>query len=198
MITFTEKASSKVLELMQANETGPVALKIAILGRGPGGFIYSLRFVPEGERGSEDMEQAFEGFNVYVDAESAADLEGAKVDFLEDRFRSGFTVDNPNPVWKDPTAQSIQEILDTRVNPGVASHGGFVTLMEYRDNTAYIAFGGGCQGCGLVDVTMKQGVEVMIKEAVPEVKAVVDLTDHGSGERPYFDAAEGEQSPFTG
>lgn len=198
MITFTEGARAKITEMLQANEGDPLALRVAILGRGPNGFVYSLRFIPEKEPKPGDLTQEGEPFPVYIDEKSAPDLDGATVDFVEDAYQSGFTIENPNPVWKDPTAQSIQEVLQTRVNPGIAAHGGFVTLMDYKDNTAYIAFGGGCQGCGLVDLTMRQGVEVMIKEAVPEVQAVVDLTNHAAGENPYYnDAASQEKSPLS-
>jgi Fe/S biogenesis protein NfuA len=103
-------------------------------------------------------------------------------------------VDNPNPLWEDPTAQSIQDVLDSKVNPGISSHGGFVSLVEFKEDTAYIAFGGGCQGCGLVDVTLKQGVEVMIRESVPEVQNIVDMTDHASGDQPYYEAKSGESA----
>jgi len=135
-----------------------------------------------------------ESFHVLIDQNSAQNLEGSTVDYNDDNFQRGFSVDNPNPLWEDPTAQSIQEVLDSKVNPGISSHGGFVSLVEYKEDTAYIAFGGGCQGCGLVDVTLKQGVEVMIRESVPEVQNIVDLTDHASGDQPFYEAKSGESA----
>jgi len=84
----------------------------------------------------------------------------------------------------------VQEVLDRQINPGVASHGGFVDLLDVRDGAAYVQLGGGCQGCAQVDVTLRQGIEVAIKAAVPEVTRVVDSTDHAAGTNPYFQPAK--------
>jgi Fe-S cluster biogenesis protein NfuA len=80
----------------------------------------------------------------------------------------------------------VQDVLDRQINPGVGSHGGVVTLVDVRDGTAYMRFGGGCQGCAAVDVTLKQGVEAALRSAVPEVSAIVDVTDHEAGVNPYY------------
>ncbi len=82
------------------------------------------------------------------------------------------------------------EVLDEEVNPMVAAHGGVVSLLEIKDQNVYLEFGGGCQGCGMIDVTLKQGVEVMIKEQVPEIEAIYDVTDHAGGENPYYQPSE--------
>ena len=81
-------------------------------------------------------------------------------------------------------------MIDKKINPGLAMHRGFVSLLEVKENIAYISFGGGCQGCGLIDVTMKQGVEVTIQEAVPQIKQVLDTTDHTGGTNPYHQPGE--------
>ena len=83
----------------------------------------------------------------------------------------------------------MQEVLDRQINPGVGSHGGMVTLVEVRDGAAYLRFGGGCQGCAAVDVTLKHGVETAIRAAVPQVTAIVDATDHEAGTNPYYGTA---------
>ncbi len=80
----------------------------------------------------------------------------------------------------------VQNVLDTRINPAVASHGGFVGLIDVQGNTIYLQLGGGCQGCGQADVTLKQGIEVEIRAAVPEVGEILDTTDHAAGRNPYF------------
>ena len=72
------------------------------------------------------------------------------------------------------------------MNPMVAAHGGVVRLLEVKENSAYLEFGGGCQGCGMIDVTLKQGVEVMIKAQIPEIEAIYDVTDHAEGSNPYY------------
>ena len=86
--------------------------------------------------------------------------------------------------------EQIQHVLDEEVNPMVASHGGVVSLLEVKDHNVYLEFGGGCQGCGMIDVTLKQGVEVMIKAQIPEIEAIYDVTDHAGGTNPYYQPSE--------
>ncbi len=92
----------------------------------------------------------------------------------------------PKPGLDTDEGRAVQEILDNEINPGVASHGGNVTLIDIAEHTAYVEFGGGCHGCGMVDLTLKQGVEARIMEAVPSIIAVMDTTDHAEGTNPYF------------
>ena len=80
----------------------------------------------------------------------------------------------------------VQELIDTMINPAVAGHGGFVELIDVQDNRVYLQMGGGCQGCGAADITLKSGIERLIKEEIPEVTEVLDTTDHGSGQNPYY------------
>ena len=82
--------------------------------------------------------------------------------------------------------ERVQHLLDTSINPGVAGHGGFVRLMDVQDNVVYLQMGGGCQGCGMADVTLKAGIESLIKEEIPEVAEVLDTTDHAAGRNPYY------------
>jgi IscR-regulated protein YhgI len=82
--------------------------------------------------------------------------------------------------------ERVQHLLDTSINPGVAGHGGFVRLMDVQDNVVYVQMGGGCQGCGMADVTLKAGIETLIKEEIPEVTEVLDTTDHAAGRNPYY------------
>jgi len=82
--------------------------------------------------------------------------------------------------------ERVQHLLDTSINQGVAGHGGFVRLMDVQDNVVYLQMGGGCQGCGMADVTLKAGIETLIKEEIPEVTEVLDTTDHAAGRNPYY------------
>ena len=91
---------------------------------------------------------------------------------------------------------AVQRVLDEEINPGVALHGGHIALIDVQDDTAYIRLEGGCQGCGMADVTLKQGVEGAIKEAVPEIATVLDVTDHAEGTNPYYQPGKGGMSPF--
>ena len=197
MFTVSEAAKNKILALLEAQGKKGSALRVAITGRGPGGFQYDLRFVEGGEKGPEDVVEDAGGFQVIIDSASASNLNGATLDFVEGIHQSGFSVDNPNSIWTEPKAKAIQEVIDTQINPGVASHGGFVTLLDVKEDTAYIALGGGCQGCGMANVTLKQGIEVLIKQAVPEITQVVDTTDHAGGTNPYYQPSKGGQSPLA-
>jgi Fe-S cluster biogenesis protein NfuA len=80
----------------------------------------------------------------------------------------------------------VQQVLDEMINPGVASHGGFVELLDVQDDNVFIRMGGGCQGCGAADVTLKMGIERLIREQVPQVREIFDTTDHASGMNPYY------------
>jgi len=84
----------------------------------------------------------------------------------------------------------IQYLLDTAINPAVAGHGGVVSLIDVKDRMVYLQMGGGCQGCGMADVTLKQGIEMMIRDEVPEVVEIIDVTDHAAGQNPYFAASK--------
>ena len=197
MFTVSEAAKNKVLALLESQGKKGSALRVAITGRGPGGFQYDLRFVEGGDKGPEDIVEDAGGFQVFIDSASAQNLNGATLNFVEGIHQSGFSVDNPNSIWTEPKAKAIQEVIDTQINPGVASHGGFVTLLDVKEDTAYIALGGGCQGCGMANVTLKQGIEVLIKQAVPEITQVVDTTDHAGGTNPYYQPSKGGQSPLA-
>ncbi len=198
MITVTDIAREKINGLLKSEGRQGLALRFAVDGRGPGGWQYRLGFVGPEEKRPEDRVFDAGGFQVLVDPESFTHTDGTVIDFVESPQQSGFKIDNPNPVWQEPLAQAVQKVLDDEINPAVASHGGFVTLLEVKDQVAYIQLGGGCQGCGMVDVTLKQGIEVRIKEMVPEIKAIVDSTDHAGGRNPYYRPAKGAgASPWS-
>ncbi len=167
------------------------ALRVGVHGRSTQGFRYAMNIVDPSDREDTDVVLDGGGFAVYIDAASVESLRGARVDFVETEQGAGFQIDNPNPVWRDELAMLVQQVLDTQINPGVASHGGYVELMEVREGIAYVQLGGGCQGCGMADVTLKQGIEAMILEAVPGITAVRDSTDHGAGTNPYFRPSKG-------
>ncbi len=101
-----------------------------------------------------------------------------------------------NAEMNTPDALAVRKVLDEEVNPAVASHGGHIALIDIKDDTVYIRLEGGCQGCGMADVTLKQGVERSIKQAVPSIVAVLDVTDHAGGTNPYFQQGKGGASPL--
>ncbi len=186
MLTITELAQKRVAETMKDEERDDLALRIAITGRTGGGFRYQMDLVGLDETRPGDEVVETDTFKVYVDSESAPDLEGATIDFVTRLSESGFKFENPNSAWGESVAADVQRILDDQINPQIAAHGGFVTLLEVKDETAFITMGGGCQGCGMADLTLKQGVEQAILEAVPTVTRVLDSTDHAAGANPYY------------
>ena len=187
MLTITDKAQEMLGEFADSADEGvELILRVEIVGRGPKGFQYDLQFVGREDAKEDDIELDIDGMSVLVAARSAQYLEGTTLDYKETLMGGGFSFDNPNPRWVDELSKAVAEIIASEVNPVVASHGGHVDLVGVDDGKAIIAFGGGCQGCGMVDVTLKQGVEVMIKDNVPGISEVIDATDHAAGTNPFY------------
>ncbi len=146
----------------------------------------SLAFIKGADKLPDDIAVASEGFEIYIDGDSQQNLEDAMIDFNPTHGFTARNVIKADNREEGSPAQKLQAVLDEHINPAVAAHGGRVTLLDVRNNTAYVEFGGGCQGCGMVNVTLKQGVEVVVKEFVPEIEAVVDVTDHAGGTNPFY------------
>ena len=186
-ITFSDMARSKLLEVLEGYPEPVSGLRLKISGRSSEGFEHVLTIVERGVEPEADAQVQFPDFLLYVDGDHLEDLAGTAIDY---QYRgpnvSGLQFHNPNPVWRDPLAERIQRIFDEQVNPQIASHGGYVQLLEVQGSRAYIEMGGGCQGCGMANVTLKQGVEVAVKEQIPEIEELVDVTDHASGDNPYY------------
>ena len=193
-LRFTDAARTRIRELLAAEERQGLALRLAIDGMTGGTFRYQLGFVGQDERRADDAIVNGGGFDVLVDPKSAADLAGASIDFVDTLQETGFRIENPNSPWKDPVAAKVAQVIEHDINPAVASHGGWVALVGVEDGVAYLEMGGGCQGCGMAKVTLRQGIEVRLKEAVPEIREIVDVTDHASGVHPFY-AGEG-RSPL--
>jgi Fe/S biogenesis protein NfuA len=187
-ISATDIALTRI-EQVRANRKQPEAgVRIAITGRRDGAFVYDLQLVASGEEHEGDMVvEGPNGLQFHVPLAAAPHLDNATLDVEPN---GALRVDNPNPLWLDPIAQGIQEFLDDEVNPMVASHGGVIDLLDVVDGVAYIHMGGGCQGCGMAEVTLGQGVRVGILERFPEIQDVRDTTDHAQGTNPYYQAAK--------
>ena len=182
MLNFTDGAAARVRDFLAKQAAqGVTALRVAGTRK-----EHRLWLVKPSDLQEGDRLLALDGFDVYVDPMTVRHLEGATVDFVEGVMQSGFRVSFPSPTWDDPVAQKVQDVLDHEVNPGVAGHGGSVSLVQVAGDVAVIQLHGGCQGCGAADITLKQGIERMIKAAVPEIRAVQDATDHAAGVKPYY------------
>ena len=189
MLTITDIAKEKFLEV--AAKEGRAGQGLRIVVQGGGGFQpdFVLNFVAPGEERDDDAIVDLEQFKVHMDPASAGFLEGATIDFVETPAQSGFKIDAPKaglPRPSGPVAERIRQVLSEKVNPGVASHGGRVELVALKEGVAYLLFGGGCQGCGMINVTLKEGVEKVLLAEVPELSAVRDVTDHAAGANPYY------------
>jgi Fe/S biogenesis protein NfuA len=188
-VTATDAARTRI-EQVRANRKQPGAgLRIAITGRQEGAFVYDMQLVEAGEERQGDMViDTLEGIPIHVPLASAPYLDGITLD--ADLPMGAVRVINPNPLWLDPVAERVQRLLDDEINPSVASHGGIIDLLDVADGVAYIHMGGGCQGCGMAEVTLGQGVRTAILDSFPEIHEVRDTTDHAQGANPYYQAAK--------
>ena len=189
-ISVTDAARQKVNSIIDGQEAKVEGLRISIEGRTASAFQYGLGL--EEEAAPDDVVVDCGDFKVLIDPESAENLKGATIDYVENLNSSGFNVENPNtPTWDNPKAQKIQELIDEQINPAVAAHGGHIDLLDVKDDSIYIHMGGGCQGCGMANVTLKHGIESMIKDVLPEITKIVDTTDHAAGTNPYYQPSKG-------
>jgi len=192
VIEFTDMARQQVLEFIREEEEAGLAVRLAVLDSSPLSPRYDLALIEPWERKPEDAACDVGGFEVVVDPGSASFLEGASVDWVESLEGSGFKVENPNErlPGAEPAsgelADRVRQVIEHQVNPAIASHGGAVSLVDVQEGVVYLRMSGGCQGCGMAAVTLKQGVERLITEALPEVSEVRDVTDHASGTDPYY------------
>lgn len=186
LLTVTPAAREKIDGVRTFNDFPDAVLRVRVTGKEGRRFLYEMSLEDPRDRREDDLSIDVDGLAIAVDPLSAADLAGATVDLDSAVTGGGLKIDNPNEGWQDPLARAVQDVLDTQINPGVGGHGGMVTLVEVKDGTAYMRFGGGCQGCAAVDVTLKQGVETAVRNAVPAISAIVDVTDHDAGENPYY------------
>ena len=189
MITIDASAKEKIQSMLTAENKGDSALRIRITGRSSTGYQHKLSLVEPGFEKPEDIESKADGVRILVDPKTAKQIEGATIEFVDDLYGGGFKVNNPNqPAWSNDLEKQVQDLIDQQINPSLASHGGFLELHEVREGKAFVHFGGGCQGCGMADVTLKQGVAKLIKDTLPEITDVIDSTDHAQGENPYYKA----------
>ncbi len=191
LLVLTQVAKDKIRSVQQSENRTESALRVSVEEESAAAWRYHLYFVEQGERTAEDRTLDVEGIQILIDPESADRLTGATLDYVEELSGSWFKFDNPNkpPLLGNPIAARVQELLDAKINPQVASHGGRVMLADVQDTRVFLRFGGGCHGCGQSEATLRQGIEVMIREAIPEVTEILDTTDHTAGANPYYKSA---------
>jgi Fe/S biogenesis protein NfuA len=191
VVTFTDGAKAHVVAFL-AEESEPLAVRLEVLDSSPLAPQYDLALIEESEKEAGDQVYQQGGFDVVVPRSSVDLLQGATVDWVESIQGSGFKVENPNIVpigeglAEGPLADRVKQVIEMQVNPAIASHGGSVTLVEVRDDVVYLEMMGGCQGCGMAAVTLAQGIRRIIMENVPDVRDIVDVTNHDAGANPYY------------
>ena len=192
MVTITESAQTYLAGLLAKQEAKDIGVRVFITEPGTPMAETCIAYCRPEEAQEDDIKVSYEQFDGYIDARSEPFLEEALVDYAEDRMGGQLTIKAPNakvPKVSDdsPLEDQINYVLHSQINPSLASHCGMVSLIEIvEDNVAVLQFGGGCQGCGMVDVTLKDGVEKTLLETLPQLTAVRDVTDHSVTENAYF------------
>ena len=191
VISLTDAASLKLHEVIGGHPNPVAGLRLQILGRTDEGFQHVLSLVEEGAEIEDDIVVEASDLRVFVEKRNTRYLDGIEIDFEEKGpDQSGLEFTNPNPLWFDERESQIHELFEQQINPQIAAHGGAISLLGVEGRTVYVEFSGGCVGCGMLDVTLKQGVEVAVKQQVDDIDDIVDSTDHASGNNPYYKPAK--------
>ena len=192
MVEITEAAQKYLVELLGRQDDKNTGIRIFVADPGTPQAETCIAYCRVGEEQAADERVEYQGFTAWIDDRSRPFLEEALVDYAEDRMGGQLTIKAPNsrvPKVSDdsPIEDRINYVLHSQINPGLAAHGGMVNLIEVVDDEiAVLQFGGGCQGCGMVDMTLKDGVERTLLEQLPQLKAIRDITDHSITENAYY------------
>ena len=190
-IEITPAAQGYLAGLLDKQDCGGIAIRLFVADPGTPRAETCIAYCRPGEEQADDEVLELDGFRAFVEQRSLPYLEDGRVDYAEDRMGGQLTIRAPNSrmpqVREDsPVEDKINYVLYNEINPGLAAHGGVVSLEEIVDGVAVLQFGGGCQGCGMVDVTLKEGVERTLMERVPELAGVRDVTDHSDRSQAYY------------
>jgi Fe/S biogenesis protein NfuA len=192
MINITESAQAYFQRLLQTQGGDAVGIRLSAVNPGTPRADARLEFCDDGDLLGDEWSIECAGFTLYVDAPSAPFLDSADIDFVASATGGQLTIKAPRikgdqPAGDASLVERVQWLIDSEINPQLASHKGRVALDSIdADGVVYLRFGGGCHGCGMVDVTLKQGIETSMKAKIPEVTAVRDATDHSTGSAPYI------------
>ncbi|NIG98197.1 MAG: Fe-S biogenesis protein NfuA [Serratia symbiotica] len=191
MIHITNAAQEHFSKLLENQEIG-TQIRVFVINPGTPTAECGVSYCPPDAVEATDTELQFEKLSAFVDELSAPYLDDAEIDCVTDQLGSQLTLKAPNAKMRTvddnaPLIERVEYLLHSQINPQLAGHGGRVTLMEITDdNLAILQFGGGCNGCAMVDVTLKEGIEKKLLLKFPELKGVRDLTKHQRGEHSYY------------
>jgi Fe/S biogenesis protein NfuA len=202
MIEITPAARDRIQGLVEAEVVRDPALRIELdpSANTPLSREYAISLVEREDRKKTEIAINVDNIRVFLNLDTSNLLSGANVDWVDEDGRTGFRVIDPNarraparsaadgdaPSASGALAERIQRIFEEEVNPRIASHGGAVELVDVDEGTLYVRMSGGCQGCAASAATLRMGIERMVREAVPEVQEIVDVTDHTAGSNPYY------------
>ena len=189
MLKISELAKTKIKEALENYNKPVVGIRAIAQARSPFQISYGLAFVDDENVKKNDKIEKIGDVNIYIEADQENYFEGVTLDYEDGLSGSGFKFINIPRVpkkYKGTLAEKVVKVIDEEINPGIAGHGGFVSLVDVKGNDVIIQMGGGCQGCGMADVTLKDGIEVALKNAIPEIGAIYDVTDHAGGKNPYY------------
>jgi Fe/S biogenesis protein NfuA len=191
-VNLTPAAREQLAQVLAA-QSAETALRLMV--KNPGGAVPEYDMALDTPAPADVLLQA-DGLRVISARETLGAVDGATIDFVADPLRPGFRVEPPLADGDSPLTTEVRTLLESHVNPSIASHGGRADLVAVRDDVVYLALGGGCQGCSMASVTLKQGIEQIIKQMIPRVREVVDVTDHAQGSNPFYTADKAGESPF--
>ena len=192
MIEITESGQTYLRELLAKQNCEGIAIRVFVPDGGTPKAETCIAFCRPGEEEPDDEVADYDDLRAFIEKKSKPYLEEAVVDFARDSMGGQLTIRAPNSrmprIGPDSSLQDrVNFILYNEINPGLSAHGGHITLERLtEDGVAVLRFGGGCQGCGMVDVTLKEGVEKSLLAQVPELTGIRDATDHSNQENAYF------------
>ena len=203
VLTLTDAARARILELRAGeSDAEKLALVVEVTGQTGDSYTYDLYFQVGTDGGAGDWTGMDGDLQVVVRRGSIEQLRGAVLE-LDDE--GGLLIRNPNQPPRSPASpsmggppvdlsgdvpQRVLQVLEQQINPAIAAHGGRADLVAVEDDVAYLRLSGGCAGCGMAAVTLSQGIEVAVVDAVPEISRIVDVTDHAAGANPYYEPAK--------
>ena len=199
MIEITPAARARIQSLVDQAVVQDPALRIELdrSAQSPLARAYTISLVERDDRQRTEIAINVDEIRVFLNLDTSNLLAGALIDWIDEDGAGGFRVQDPNarsaaaPERNElrlsgPMAERVQQVIDEVINPGIAAHGGFVELVDVSDDTLYLRMGGGCQGCAASAATLRMGIERMVREQVPEIQEIIDVTDHTAGANPYY------------
>ena len=203
MITISDSAQAHFRKLIAQQGIVDMGIRLRAVHAGTHKADCQLEFCEAEDLTGEEWSLDCAGFVLYIESASVSFMDGAEIDYQINATGGVLTIRAPHikghvPGESASVVERIRYVIESEVNPRIASHGGRVSLVEFTaDGEAFLRFGGGCHGCGMADVTLKQGVEKTLRERVPEITAVRDATDHASGTNPYYRNESAGSSAMT-